>query len=88
MSRAKRLCRLWGHAWETDAAEYYRVYYCERCGHEGEACNSWRERFSVKLRVWMRCLRELARASRQWVRCRECGRWLGNHDDRFDHVPF
>ena len=82
------LCRIWGHAWNPDGAEYYWVYHCERCGHNGYTAGSWRERLSVKVWIYRRRAADATKTWRQWLRCPDCNRFFGRHDERFDHSPF
>ena len=86
--RIPLLCRLWGHAWNPEGAQYYCVYHCERCGHDGYTDGSWREQLSVKAWIFRRWFVDQMRGYRQWVHCEECHLWFGRHDDSFDHLPF
>lgn len=88
LPRPNRLCRLFGHHWNPEGAHYYCVYHCERCGHEGYEDGSWRERIGVRVWVIQQAIGQWIRSWRYWLRCDDCGRWFGRHDDSQDHLPF
>lgn len=81
------LCRVFGHLWNPDAAEYYRQYYCDRCGHEENFNDgpSLVHRLTWRWRLWFRDQRHAW--SRWWV-CSDCGWHCGRHDESVDHLPF
>ena len=81
-------CRIWGHSWDPEGAEYYCVYHCVRCLHEGYTDGSIRERISLRLWIWRNRLRDWVRPVRRWIRCEYCHLWFGRHDERDDHIPF
>jgi hypothetical protein len=39
----------------------------------------------VRLQDWLRNKRQLFR---EWLRCPDCGRRFGRHDDSMEHLPF
>jgi DNA-directed RNA polymerase subunit RPC12/RpoP len=82
------VCKILGHRWHPEGAEYYCVYDCMRCGHSGYEDNSWRE--WVNHWCWRigRWFREHTWSARKWWRCSECGWRFGRHDDANDHIPF
>ena len=77
-------CRIFGHKWDPDAAEFYRVYWCERCGTE-EYEHSTGEMISWRIRMWVR---DTWWSWRKWWRCRDCGRHCGRHTKECEDVPF
>ena len=82
------LCRLWGHALNEEAAYYYAVFSCDRCGDVYEQDTGLRE--WVKVRWWLASQRVKSELKdwRYWLRCSDCGRRFGRHDDSQDHIPF
>lgn len=86
-----RLCRLWGHDLDPDALRYYGIDYCQRCERQVEGSTGvlrLRELLSVRLWIMRRAVRDRLYGWREWLKCSECGRRFGKHDDRFDHLPF
>lgn len=84
----KRLiCRLIGHDFEPEAAHYYGLYSCRRCGYEDRDGRppSWLEVVRYRLRGWIRDRRH---DFRKWWKCSDCGRHFGRHDETVDHLPF
>lgn len=51
------LCKIVGHAWNPDGAEFYCVYDCERCGHRGQG-DEWNLRERIALRLSVITIRE------------------------------
>jgi len=82
------LCRMWGHAWEPEGAEFYSVYRCVRCYHEGYTAGSVRERISLWAWIWRNHIRDWWRDARDWLQCEYCHHRFGRHDDGIDHLPF
>lgn len=82
-------CKILGHHWNPEGAEYYCVYDCMRCGHSGYESGSWRERASHQ---WWRIgqrVQPVIRRMRNWLKCSECGGRFGRCDyENFDHLPF
>lgn len=80
-------CRIAGHRYNPEGAEYYCVYDCERCGHHGYEYG-WREQIEGKL--WrLNRWGESYRWGFWWAfKCSECGKRFGRHNDEFDHLPF
>ena len=79
-------CRIFGHLWSPEAAEYYHVYYCDRCGYEGLYDDpSWIHRITWRWRLW---LKDKRRDWRQWWKCSDCGWHCGRHDPNDEHLPF
>lgn len=85
----KLLCRVLGHRWHPEGAEFYCVYDCMRCDYHGNGDEyGWRGWVAGKLwrfNYWGK--------SYQWgfwwaFKCTECGKRFGRHDDSFDHLPF
>lgn len=82
------LCKILGHAWHPDAAEFYSVYDCQRCDHHGYQC-SFRERIVLRLYFWRYEAGLRWSCWREWWKCSECGGRFGKHNyDEFDHLPF
>lgn len=80
------ICWIFGHRYDPDAAEYYRIYYCERCCQEEPDLRlGWLEWLSVKWRFWYERTRD---RWRRWYRCRDCGRHFGRHTPGCEDVPF
>jgi uncharacterized C2H2 Zn-finger protein len=82
------LCKILGHKLDAEAAHYYGVFHCDRCGTVYERDVGVREWIRVRLALARYWLRELVVDARQWVRCSDCGRRFGRHDDAADHIPF
>lgn len=82
------LCRFWGHDPHPEAAEFYCVYDCRRCGELYDQDMGLRE--WAKVRWWHLCYWASLRiaAWRYWLRCTDCGKRFGRHDDNADHLPF
>jgi hypothetical protein len=88
-TRSPLTCRLLGHRWQPEAAEYYCHYVCTRCGHEGYSDGSVRERIRLRIWLWRQWFEGWTRLWRRWIRCEYCGCWFGNHDyAKDDHIPF
>ena len=82
-------CRAWGHDVNREALHYYGVTHCEWCGLEGDNIDVGpRERLKVR---WWRITewcRDTVGMFRRWLRCSDCGHWMGRHDENIDHLPF
>lgn len=81
------LCKLWGHKLNEEAAYYYSVYHCDRCGDVYEEDTGLRERLRIQ---WWRLRQATAQrwhSLMYWLKCSECGLRFGKHDDS-DHLPF
>lgn len=83
------ICKWWGHDLNEEAAYYYNVYDCRRCGlvyDDDRGAREW-----IKIGWWRASewVRGRWYSLRFWWRCDECGGRLGRHDyERFDHLPF
>lgn len=83
------VCRLIGHAWHREAAQFMCLYECTRCQHVGYEGRSILERIQQVLWWWShRFDNEVKRPLKGWLKCRECGLRFGRHDDNIDHLPF
>lgn len=85
------LCRWWGHNLDPEASHYYGVDYCVRCDKSVERTTGFlrvRELVSVRLWIVQRAIRDWVFSWRHWLKCCECGKRFGRHDNRFDHMPF
>ena len=79
------ICKVFGHDYHVDAARYYGVYDCERCGTEcGDEPGLLRRRFWEAKDWTMRKYFNF----KHWLRCDECGLMFGKHSDKYDHLPF
>lgn len=88
-TRSPLTCRILGHRWHPEAAEYYCHYVCVRCDHEGYSDGSLRERIQLKWWLFTQWVGGWLRVWRHWLRCSECGLWFGRHDyEKSDHIPF
>ena len=86
-----RLCRWWGHNLDPDASHYYGLDYCIRCEKEVERNTGvlrLRELASVRIFIIRRAVRDWVWSWRGWLKCSECGKRFGRHDDSYDHIPF
>jgi rubredoxin len=81
-------CRIWGHDLDEEAAYYYAVYSCRRCGNVYDDDKGLRE--WIKLGWWLaaRWIADRWWSWQLWWRCTECGGRFGRHDDSYDHIPF
>lgn len=80
-------CRIFGHAYDPTGAEFYSVYRCDCCGHNG--CEySWLEWIKWKIWIFNRWRSMEWLGITEWWRCTECGGRFGRHDHSFDHLPF
>lgn len=82
------LCRLFGHKYDPDIADYYGIARCER-----KWCNYESTNFETGIAQW--CLwkissffREKASGIRAWTTCPSCKWHFGRHDPKNDHIPF
>ncbi len=85
------LCRWWGHDLDPIGSHYYCVDYCTRCEKTVERTTGVaRLRELASVRIWLiRCaIRDRFHYWRCWLKCSECGKRFGRHDDSFDHIPF
>lgn len=83
------ICKWWGHSWDPEGAEFYCVYYCTRCEHQGHG-DEWDLRGRVKLWIYWRvdAIKRRWYSFLYWLKCSECGERFGKHNDAFDHIPF
>lgn len=83
-------CWLWGHKFHPDAAMYYNLFDCERCGFCCEGCPTRWEEASYRIRGWWddQCRYWAWKRWREWWKCSDCGWRCGRHDPNTDHVPF
>lgn len=82
---SKFLCWIFGHSYHEDAARYYAIYDCQRCGSKNTHEPSWLIRiwWDQKTR-WSYLFFRL----KHWYRCNECKQRFGKHDEKYDHLPF
>lgn len=83
-----RICKWWGHDLNEEAAYYYAVYECRRCGKVYDDDYGLREWLKL---AWWRSVdwwRSYYGSWIRWWRCFECGGRFGKHDDSHDHLPF
>ena len=84
--RSKRwLCRIIGHDYHPEAAEYYNIYDCLRCGHNDYEAG-WLETLRWKFKIWRNDRIDYLR--KRWNPCPDCGGRFGRHDDNVPHIPF
>lgn len=86
-------CMILGCDLEADASYYYGWEICRRCGEEMHYTDPLfyakpLARFKVYLKIYWRNFVEWCWRKRQLIRCDECGKRFGNHDESVDHIPF
>lgn len=86
--RPTLLCRIWGHDLDPDASYYYRIDYCRNCERQVDGSTGLREWLKVRWSIFTDNVRGTLYGWRCWLKCSECGKRFGRHDDRFDHLPF
>lgn len=72
----------------VDAAHYYGVFECDRCGKCYDQDYGLRERLFVYRYLFWRWYYERVGSWRNWLKCSDCGRRFGRHDESQDHLPF
>jgi len=80
------LCRLFGHRYHPEAAEYYSIYDCRRCGCQEYENIGWLPRMAWKFELWKQDT--VKGIKTWWGPCSDCGGRFGRHDDSKDHIPF
>ena len=81
-------CRLLGHDVLEEALHYYVVLECRRCGKVYDDQIGPREWIRVRLWLLSIWLKDHAGRWSYWLRCSDCGRRFGRHDESKDHLPF
>ena len=81
-------CRMFGHKYDEEAAEYYCVYHCVRCDHsQGEP--GMLPRIWLRISIWRYKAKQWLVWKLEWfLPCKYCGHMFGKHDDTKDHLPF
>lgn len=79
-------CKIFGHKLDPASLDY-GIAYCECCQAEQENLvpglwEFWYARLRWRIAGWREDLW-------RWFRpCSDCGRRLGRHDEKVDHIPF
>ena len=82
------LCRLFGHKYDPEIAEYYGIARCERKRCNYESTNF--ETGIVQLWLWKASsfFNEKLSGIRSWITCPHCKWHFGQHNLKNDHIPF
>lgn len=83
-----KICKWWGHRLVPEAAEFYSVYICKRCGKYVEEDRGLREWLNLRWYFFLWNTRHKIADWRTWLRCPDCGLHFGKHDESQDHIPF
>jgi len=79
------ICKVFGHDFDQEAAIYYSVYHCDRCGSN----DGWEARALAHFRWRIQlAARDAWHSFKCWLRCPDCKKLFGRHDDSSDHIPF
>jgi hypothetical protein len=78
------LCRLIGHKYDPEVAEFYGHVDCERCG-SNEFSYGILQRWQW---FWVNDYRNTKAHILGWITCPSCKWHFGRHDPKNDHIPF
>lgn len=71
--------------WSGHITDHPQAYQCCRCGscEIGDSGAWWRMTWRIRYRLLQRRQRVT-----EWLKCHDCGKRFGRHDDSVSHIPF